>query len=109
MDIRKLEKEELEELHEAVLLPRPRQGDAARGGRGDGASVTGSTVDACPRGRSSPTVIPSSKAARAAPMHPRADYSKKIDAPTWLWHSVVDLAGIHESAYLEHSRRHAAA
>ena len=42
-------------------------------------------------------------------MHPRADYSKKIDAPTWLWHSVVDLAGIHESAYLEHCRRHAAA
>ena len=39
----------------------------------------------------------------------RAAYSKTIDAPTWLWRSVVDLSGIHESAYLEHCRKHALA
>ena len=32
-----------------------------------------------------------------------------IDAPTWLWSSVVDLIGIHERAYLEHCRRYALA
>ena len=37
----------------------------------------------------------------------RAGYSKTIEAPTWLWRSMVDLVGIHESAYLEHCRRHA--
>jgi len=30
-----------------------------------------------------------------------------IDAPSWLWESVVDLAGIHEVGYLEHCRRYA--
>jgi uncharacterized protein (DUF2252 family) len=30
-----------------------------------------------------------------------------IDAPSWLWRSVVDLAGSHEAAYLEHCRRFA--
>jgi uncharacterized protein (DUF2252 family) len=35
--------------------------------------------------------------------------SKSLDAPSWLWNSVVDLAGIHESAYLQHCRRHALA
>ena len=30
-----------------------------------------------------------------------------LDAPTWLWRSVVDLLGIHERAYLEHCRRYA--
>jgi uncharacterized protein (DUF2252 family) len=27
-----------------------------------------------------------------------------LDAPTWLWSSVVDLLGVHERAYLEHCR-----
>ncbi len=31
-----------------------------------------------------------------------------IDAPSWLWKSVVDLIAIHEAAYLEHCRRHVA-
>ena len=30
-----------------------------------------------------------------------------IDAPSWLWESVVDLSGSHESGYLEHCRRYA--
>jgi uncharacterized protein (DUF2252 family) len=33
--------------------------------------------------------------------------SKTLDAPSWLWHSVVDLMGMHERAYLEHCRRYA--
>ena len=33
--------------------------------------------------------------------------SKRLDAPSWLWSSVVDLAGIHEVAYLEHCRLYA--
>ncbi len=32
-----------------------------------------------------------------------------LDAPTWLWASVVDLLGIHERAYLEHCRTFALA
>ena len=28
-----------------------------------------------------------------------------VDAPSWLWRSVVDLVGRHEAAYLEHCRR----
>ncbi len=32
--------------------------------------------------------------------------SKRLDAPSWLWCSVVDLAGIYEVAYLEHCRIH---
>jgi uncharacterized protein (DUF2252 family) len=27
-----------------------------------------------------------------------------LDAPSWLWRSVVDLAGAHEAAYLDHCR-----
>jgi uncharacterized protein (DUF2252 family) len=34
-----------------------------------------------------------------------ARHSKTLDAPSWLWTSVVDLVGVHESAYLEHCRR----
>jgi uncharacterized protein (DUF2252 family) len=30
--------------------------------------------------------------------------SKTLDAPSWLWTSVVHLVGVHESAYLEHCR-----
>lgn len=32
-----------------------------------------------------------------------------IDAPSWLWTSVVDLVGLHEMAYLDHCRRYAMA
>jgi uncharacterized protein (DUF2252 family) len=32
--------------------------------------------------------------------------SKTLDAPSWLWTSVVDLVATHEAAYLEHCRRH---
>ena len=35
--------------------------------------------------------------------------SKSIDAPSWLWSSVVALVASHEAAYLEHCRRFAAA
>jgi uncharacterized protein (DUF2252 family) len=35
--------------------------------------------------------------------------SKSLDAPSWLWASVVDLVGTHERAYLEHCRRYALA
>jgi uncharacterized protein (DUF2252 family) len=33
--------------------------------------------------------------------------SKTLDAPSWLWNSVVDLVGVHEIAYLNHCRRYA--
>jgi uncharacterized protein (DUF2252 family) len=33
--------------------------------------------------------------------------SKKLDAPSWLWTSVVELVAKHESAYLEHCRQYA--
>ena len=33
--------------------------------------------------------------------------SKTLDAPSWLWSSVVALIGSHETAYLEHCRRYA--
>jgi uncharacterized protein (DUF2252 family) len=33
--------------------------------------------------------------------------SKSLDAPSWLWSSVVSLIGKHEVAYLEHCRRYA--
>jgi uncharacterized protein (DUF2252 family) len=35
--------------------------------------------------------------------------SKSLDAPNWLWTSVVDLVSAHEAAYLNHCRRHAMA
>jgi len=38
-----------------------------------------------------------------------ANRSKMLDAPGWLWSSVVELAGSHEQAYLEHCRRFAMA
>ena len=38
-----------------------------------------------------------------------ADRRGKIDAPSWLWESVVSLAGSHEAGYLEHCRRYALA
>ena len=33
--------------------------------------------------------------------------SKNLDAPSWLWSSVVQLVGSHEEGYLEHCRRYA--
>ena len=33
--------------------------------------------------------------------------SKTLDAPSWLWSSVVELIAFHEKAYLEHCRRYA--
>jgi uncharacterized protein (DUF2252 family) len=33
--------------------------------------------------------------------------SRNLDAPSWLWSSIVELIGTHESAYLEHCRRYA--
>jgi uncharacterized protein (DUF2252 family) len=32
--------------------------------------------------------------------------TKTLDAPSWLWSSVVDLIMIHEGAYLDHCRKH---
>lgn len=37
----------------------------------------------------------------------RAQHSKGLDAPRWLWSGVLDLAALHEAAYLEHCRRYA--
>jgi uncharacterized protein (DUF2252 family) len=37
----------------------------------------------------------------------RQDRTKRLDAPSWLWSSVVDLKSNHETAYLEHCRRYA--
>jgi uncharacterized protein (DUF2252 family) len=39
----------------------------------------------------------------------RRNRSKSLDAPSWLWTSVVDLVATHERAYLEHCRRYALA
>jgi uncharacterized protein (DUF2252 family) len=33
--------------------------------------------------------------------------SANLDAPNWLWSSIVELVAIHEAAYLEHCRRYA--
>ncbi len=35
--------------------------------------------------------------------------SRNLDAPSWLWRSVVELIATHETAYLEHCRRYAMA
>jgi uncharacterized protein (DUF2252 family) len=37
----------------------------------------------------------------------RRGRSKTIDAPLWLWTSVVQLVSSHEAGYLEHCRRYA--
>jgi uncharacterized protein (DUF2252 family) len=37
----------------------------------------------------------------------RRNRPKSLDAPSWLWRSVVDLLAIHETAYLEHCRLYA--
>jgi uncharacterized protein (DUF2252 family) len=54
--------------------------------------------------------------AHARQLDPAAkrDWAKRLapkrdsEAPSWLWRSVVDLAGAHEVGYLEHCRRFAA-
>jgi uncharacterized protein (DUF2252 family) len=38
-----------------------------------------------------------------------AHRTSRLDAPSWLWSSVVELASIHEAAYLEHCRAYALA
>jgi uncharacterized protein (DUF2252 family) len=38
-----------------------------------------------------------------------ANRSKTLDAPSWLWSSVVALVASHEAAYLDHCRKYAAA
>jgi uncharacterized protein (DUF2252 family) len=35
--------------------------------------------------------------------------SKSLDAPSWMWRSIVELIASHETAYLEHCRRYAMA
>jgi uncharacterized protein (DUF2252 family) len=35
--------------------------------------------------------------------------TRSLEAPGWLWSTVVDLIGVHERAYLEHCRRYALA
>lgn len=42
-----------------------------------------------------------------AEMH--AHRTRSIDAPSWLWHALLDLVAIHEHAYLEHCMRYALA
>lgn len=37
----------------------------------------------------------------------RRRQSATLDAPGWLWESVVDMTGVHEAAYLEHCRAYA--
>jgi len=37
----------------------------------------------------------------------RRNRSKTIDAPLWLWNSIVQLVNSHEVGYLEHCRRYA--
>jgi uncharacterized protein (DUF2252 family) len=39
----------------------------------------------------------------------RRNRTKSLDAPSWLWHSVVDLVAAHEAAYLNHCRTYALA
>jgi uncharacterized protein (DUF2252 family) len=39
----------------------------------------------------------------------KKQHSKNLQAPSWLWSSVVALIADHETAYLEHCRRYASA
>jgi uncharacterized protein (DUF2252 family) len=50
-----------------------------------------------------------SAARRAWQKELQRNRSKSLDAPSWLWTSVVALVANHEAAYLEHCRRFAAA
>ena len=35
------------------------------------------------------------------------NHPANLDAPNWLWSSIVELVASHEAAYLEHCRRYA--
>jgi uncharacterized protein (DUF2252 family) len=37
----------------------------------------------------------------------KSRHTKGLDAPRWLWSGVLDLAALHEAAYLDHCRRYA--
>ena len=37
----------------------------------------------------------------------RRNHPKSLDAPSWLWRSMVELVAAHEQAYLDHCRRYA--
>ena len=37
------------------------------------------------------------------------NHRASLEAPSWLWTSVVELLGLHEAAYLDHCRRYALA
>ena len=37
----------------------------------------------------------------------KSRHGKGLEAPRWLWSGVLDLAALHEGAYLDHCRRHA--
>ena len=37
----------------------------------------------------------------------QCNHTKTLDAPSWLWSSVVELVATHEAAYLEHCRKYA--
>lgn len=37
----------------------------------------------------------------------RSRHTRGLDAPRWLWSGILDLAALHEAAYLEHCRRYA--
>ncbi len=37
----------------------------------------------------------------------RRSRTKTLDAPSWLWKSIVELVSSHEAGYLEHCRRYA--
>ena len=37
----------------------------------------------------------------------QSHHPKDLDAPSWLWSSVVELAANHEAGYLDHCRRYA--
>ena len=39
----------------------------------------------------------------------RSSRSKLVDAPSWLWQTIVDALSSHEQGYLEHCRRYIAA
>jgi uncharacterized protein (DUF2252 family) len=47
-----------------------------------------------------PTRVQWSKALKAA-------MPKSLDAPMWLWRSIIDLLALYERGYLEHCRRYA--
>jgi uncharacterized protein (DUF2252 family) len=37
----------------------------------------------------------------------RRNRTKKLDAPSWLWASIAELAALHEEGYLKHARKFA--